>query len=463
MKKINQAFRLTIALTVVFTLMVGCASSNSKSGSSPSPTSAPTSASQSDKDPINLSVLMVSGSQAAGAQLIAKDFEIWYEEQMGQKVTVEVTDLGYDPLHDKLSLESASKSGTYDVVQMDHPWIGEFVESGLLEQLSQYVNDDKVRDKEFKLEDFIPTVLEQYGKYKGELYALPYLADVMLLYYREDLFKKYDVQVPETWDDFLKVAEKLTIDTNGDNKPDIYGDALMAKKSHMNTMMWMQRYLSMAGKNNTEDTLINASGKSVVNTPDAVKGLQNYIDMLKFSPPGALTYEYPESIAALQQGNVAMAEQWTMIYGQVNDPAQSKVPGTIQAALMPGTKIGDKIFRAPHLGGWSVGVSQYSKNKIAAYKFIEYLTYFKDEELAFNDVTPTLIKTYQNPELIKKYPHYPVILEALTYAVTRPTIPQSSQLMEISNVEISKALMGEISAQDAIQSIDKQWNSILSK
>jgi len=414
------------------------------------------------KGTIDLNVLMVSGVQASGAQQIVADFEKWYQENFNQVVKVTVTDLGYAPLLSKLSTESLGKSGTYDVVQLDHPWIGKFVELGLLEPLDAYVNDLKVTSSAFDINDFIPAILNQYGVYNDKLYAFPYLADCMLLYYRTDLFEQYNLKVPDKWEEFLEIAEKLTIDTDNDGQIDIYGDALMAKFSHMNVMMWMQRYLSMTGSRDLTGTMFDESGKPILDNPTAVAALQNYVDMLKFSPPGAITYEFPESIVALQQGKTAMAEQWTMIYGSLNNPNESTVPGKIEAALIPGTKMPDgSIFRTPHLGGWSVAVSAYSKNKVAAYRFVEYLTFFKDEELAFSGITPCRTSSYSNKDLLEKYPHFPVILETLKVAVTRPRIPEVSELCQAANEQISNALSGQCSSEEAIKNINKKWTEIL--
>lgn len=453
MKTTKKIVALVLAVLMAATIFAGCSTAPENPDGS-----------GDQGDPIKVNVLMVSGAQATGAQSVVADFEKWYKEKTGQEVKVTVTDLAYDSLLDKLTTESLGKSGSFDVLQLDHPWIGTFVENGLLEPIDSYVSNKELVDPEFDLDDFIGPVLEQYGKYNDKLYALPYLADVMLLYYRKDLFEKNKLELPQTWDEYLEVAKKLTQDTDGDGKIDIYGDALMGKKSHQNIMMWMQRYLPMVGKTTLEGTLFNADGTSMVNNPTAVKALQIFIDMLQYAPPSAVQDEFAETIAELQHGQAAMAEQWTMVYGQVNDPEQSEVAGKVEATLVPGVKQEDgSILRAPHLGGWSVAVSSYSKQKEAAFKFIEYLTFFKDKELAAIDVTPCRQSTYKDAELLKKFPHYPVILESLKIAVTRPTTPDTTQICEAANEEISAALAGSITAEQAMKNLDEKWNKIRKK
>ncbi|MGI6558382.1 MAG: ABC transporter substrate-binding protein [Limnochordia bacterium] len=44
-----------------------------------------------------------------------------------------------------------------------------------------------------------------------------------VLWYRKDLFEEKGLDVPKTWSEWLHAAKELTIDTDGDGKPDIYG------------------------------------------------------------------------------------------------------------------------------------------------------------------------------------------------------------------------------------------------
>ena len=57
----------------------------------------------------------------------------------------------------------------------------------------------------------------------GKWYGLVHASGTSLMIYRKDLAKKMGIEPPKTWDDFVKIAEKLTIDENKDGKPEIYG------------------------------------------------------------------------------------------------------------------------------------------------------------------------------------------------------------------------------------------------
>ncbi len=49
-------------------------------------------------------------------------------------------------------------------------------------------------------------------------YSLPFNKGTYLLFYNEDLLKKYNVKVPSNWNELQEASKKLTLDTNGDGK-----------------------------------------------------------------------------------------------------------------------------------------------------------------------------------------------------------------------------------------------------
>jgi len=64
------------------------------------------------------------------------------------------------------------------------------------------------QDESFNPSDFYPGTVELYTS-EGTVWAMPSGADVLVMYYNQDLFDQYNVAYPEigwTWDDFLKAA-----------------------------------------------------------------------------------------------------------------------------------------------------------------------------------------------------------------------------------------------------------------
>lgn len=55
------------------------------------------------------------------------------------------------------------------------------------------------------------------------VYAVPDWALYQGVWYRKDLFEENGIEIPKTWDELKAAAAKLTQDTDGDGKTDIYG------------------------------------------------------------------------------------------------------------------------------------------------------------------------------------------------------------------------------------------------
>lgn len=68
-----------------------------------------------------------------------------------------------------------------------------------------------VEQGEFSRQDVNPRMLSMFDD-EGELWAVPYLASVGVMYYNRDLFDQYGVAYPEadwTWDDFVRAAQAM--------------------------------------------------------------------------------------------------------------------------------------------------------------------------------------------------------------------------------------------------------------
>ena len=74
---------------------------------------------------------------------------------------------------------------------------------GVLLDLSKFDDVDDV------LKQFSPGADIPY-RYKNGLYALPDTQTFYMMYYRTDVFSKLDLEVPKTWEDFVKVSTKLS-------------------------------------------------------------------------------------------------------------------------------------------------------------------------------------------------------------------------------------------------------------
>ncbi|RKX51948.1 MAG: hypothetical protein DRP30_07105, partial [Thermotoga sp.] len=88
-------------------------------------------------------------------------------------------------------------------------------------KILEYIQSDPT----FDMNDFYDVAWE-YSKYKGKICAIPYNISTPVLIYNKKLMKEAGLDPnhpPQTWDELLEYAKKITKDLNGDGEPDVWG------------------------------------------------------------------------------------------------------------------------------------------------------------------------------------------------------------------------------------------------
>jgi multiple sugar transport system substrate-binding protein len=101
----------------------------------------------------------------------------------------------------KLTTALKAGSGAPDVVQIEYSFLPQYELSNNLVDLSQY-GASPLKD------DFVPWVWQQVSQ-GNKVYAIPQDSGPMGLLYRSDVFDKYHLAVPTTWDQFAQEAAQL--------------------------------------------------------------------------------------------------------------------------------------------------------------------------------------------------------------------------------------------------------------
>jgi len=392
-----------------------------------------------------------------------------------EKATRESTTTGQAPLlnlslHDLILKELEAGSSTFDIVAINVLWTAEFMERGFLTALDSYFKNDQLVSPEYDIDDFYPRLLD-YSKWKGRLYGLPYQPDVMLLFYRRDLFENellreafkdkygYNLSIPKNWAEFQEIGSFFTKTINSKSPVD-YGISLMGAKEYRLTFRYLNRFLPYMNK-----TFLDATFHPTLNSPEAIKALEMLKDNLKIARETAINDTETETVEQLMNGKVAMSEQWASRFLEVNDPFWSKVPGKISVSVLPGAK--------SWLGGWILGLSTYSEHKEAAFLFMEYLTDKKNDvkKMMLESLGPSRKSSYDNPDLREKFPYLlPLLEECTRTSYIRPRIPEYHQLTGVMAKHLSSFLRGEkkgflfkkvVSAKDTLSTIVSEWEKIL--
>jgi len=395
-----------------------------------------------------LTLAVVAGVEGEALKQAAAD----YEAQTG--VHIEIAQFPYSNLFEKELIDLKARSRAYDLIMLDDPWFQRFAHekvltdlTPLLQRLGQSGPDP----------DFVATsiALCRDPYQTGSLYALPYVGNSQLFFYRKDLFEKYELKPPTTWDDVLTAAKTIHAKENtGAGGEKMYGYVMRAAQGNAAVADFMPIFWAFGGE------MFDASGKPAVNSPQGIAALQFMIDLGKLSPPGYASFNADDVGAHLLQGTAAMSINWPAWISAFSDQSKSKVIGKMEFTTLPGAQ---KSGQA-EIGNWLIAIPRDSNNAQAAAEFLVWATSSAQmKRSAQRGNPPTRKSLFQDAELVAKNPAYPAQLRSLESSRPRPRTPYWNEIENAFGIFLSKANSGELTAADAMNQANAEIEKILQR
>ena len=171
------------------------------------------------------------------------------------------------------------------------------------------------QDSALQVDDIAPFFREFSQKYAGDTFLLTLDGDFQMAYYRTDVFDKYGIDVPETWDDYIAAAEKAHgKDHNGDGQPD-FGSCISKKRNAQ--AYWA--IFSIAG------SFLQSQGTSqgaffdpetmapLVNNEAFAEVLRIYTATTPFGPPDEINLDVGDTRGLFTAGRCAMTVDWEIL------------------------------------------------------------------------------------------------------------------------------------------------------
>lgn len=159
---------------------------------------------------VNLSYALWDPNQLIGYQKVAKAFE-----KKNPSIHVTVEEYPASSYFTKLFTELASGTGP------DVFWANNLNFLQLVKQHNVLAQTSFIKRSHVNTGAYVPGLMK-FFQLNGQIYALPKDWDTIGIVYNKALFKKYHVTMPSslTWNpssggSFLRLAEKLTVDSNG--------------------------------------------------------------------------------------------------------------------------------------------------------------------------------------------------------------------------------------------------------
>ena len=339
---------------------------------------------------------------------------------------IEIVELPYANLFEKELLDLTSHTGAYDVIMMDDPWFPRLVEHGSLAPLPD-------TDRSDFLQGTLDVCRDPYST--GPYYALPYVGNAQLFFYRKDLFAKYGLAPPATWDDVLAAAKRIG------PAEKMYGYVMRAAPGNAVIADFMPLFWAFGGE------IFRDDGRPSVYSPEGMAALRFMLDLGKYSPPGYAGFNADEVSAHLLQSTAVMSINWPAWIPAMDDPARSKVVGKIEFAPMPS----GKRKGVAELGAWLLGVPAASKNRARAFEFIDWATGAEAmKQAALRGSPPTRKSIFLDPDLRQRFRAFPLQMASLETARPRPRTPLWNEIEHAFGLYLSKANSGSMDPQVAL-------------
>ena len=154
--------------------------------------------------PLDGITLTVASQNDQFAPVIAK-LAPKFEEATGAKVKVDILD--YGSLLTKTQADFVGDTKSYDLVTMDIVWAGQYADNKYTVDLTDWIKRDAA---EIQLDDIYPAMIQYIGQFDGKQVAFPFAGYAAVLAYRKDLLDAAGLKVPETAEEFVETAIKLT-------------------------------------------------------------------------------------------------------------------------------------------------------------------------------------------------------------------------------------------------------------
>lgn len=309
--------------------------------------------------------------------------------------------------------------------------------------------------------DYFPAIVESQTV-NGKLVALPSFTDAPALYYRQDLLDKYGKQIPNTWTELEQTAKEIMDGERAAGNPDMWGFVFQGNSYEGLTCNALEWVMSNGG-----GQIIEADGTISINNEKAAAILDQAASWVgTIAPKGVLAYTEEESRGVWQLGNAVFMRNWPYAY-QLGNSADSAIAGKFGATKLP---MGDAegARSAATLGGWNLGVSNYSKNRDAAIELVKFLSSADEQKARAIEVgnLPTRMATYDDPDVAAAAPIVPLWKEVFQNAVPRPVAPTGAKYAEASSIfynGVHDTLSGNGTAAENLEIIELGLTDLLDK
>jgi multiple sugar transport system substrate-binding protein len=317
--------------------------------------------------------------------------------------------------------------------------------------LDDFIAADQTDLQEF-FDDVTPVMLDAF-KVDGKQYQLPYSWNDMVIYYNTARFQEAGVDAPAadwTRDDFLKIAQALTVDANNDGTPERYGYAWDNSGVFVSAMPWIFA--------NGSNILSDDYCKPQVTDPQVIEALQFMHDLIyqyKVSPQPT---GYGDIYNFFQNGDIAM-------FGAGRWPLTNFIPAgftDFDIQYWPGNP-----DRKTEFGIDGFPILKTTQNPDAAWQLVKYLTSADVQKALVGSVDAPVSNIPARRSVAAEMENFPPKNSAIFYGALEGTaqlVPAPPRFNQMENIFLRYTgliFADEMSVEDAMQAAQTELESVV--
>ncbi|GAB2497191.1 ABC transporter substrate-binding protein [Alkalibacterium psychrotolerans] len=388
-----------------------------------------------------IEVVWSHGSDSTGTY--ARLVEAFNESQSEVIVTEIEQPSGSDGQHDDLVIKMNASDTTVDIFNMDIVWPPEFGSAGWAEPLNEYFTDEEI-------EEFLPGPIEG-NTWDDQLYSMPLFTDAGVLFYRTDILEENNLEAPSTFEEFYTMAEELS------GEETTYGFVFQGNQYEGLVTNALEYMWGNGG------TVLNDAGEVEINSENNIEALEFLIDITEadFTPSGVTTYQEDDGRTMFVEGDSVFLRNWPFVWA-LSQEDDSPVKDNVGMAPMPVGPSGDEP--AATLGGWNLGINTHidDEKKDASAEFLRFVASDEGQRIiADTGRLPVIDSVYQDEDILNDYPHFEQLYDVLINAKPRPVSPVYPRISDIMQIEIHRAITGDISAREAVETMQERIEDLI--
>lgn len=378
-----------------------------------------------------------------------------YEAETGNVVELDVNPFAGSLEKQRTAVRTANSP--FDILVMNAGFFVEFYQGGFMEPLTNIDPDFTLGEDIYTFDDSVcwAAQTQQISCDSGELLSVPVNPNIPILHYRADLYEEHGLSVPTTWQELYANAEVLH------NPPRRYGISQRGQRGAFDVTYDVLPYIWSHGGGIFVDQTAG-DFTIAINSPETIAGMNTYVNLANnVGHPSTAGQSQTNVIQNMATGRAGHAIA-VLSPGLFDDPNESAVVGLVGYAAPPGT---EALPSAPGLGHWLAGIPKNTtdEKKRAALAFLDWFQSEPAQRAYAEGGSAPVSRAVLESEMADtdEYRWMNALAAALPTARLTFVIPESSQILAVTELRLNQAIGGQMSVEAAMNAAAREIHEIM--